>query len=141
VFVSRSRKRQMDFGKVWRVSDYVSFCLLIARLCIFLTMFCKETMVDLYALWNTNHSLFCNSSPLAIPNISIFRRRWMWNTSQIGARFLHLARQGGDSHPCHPSVMPLIGWATTSFDRVTHNNPYDSANAGRSQRALSISTQ
>jgi len=30
---------------------------------------------------------------------------------------------------------------TCSFDRVTRNNRYDSANAGRSQRALSISTQ
>jgi len=48
--------------------------------------------------------------------------------------------------------MPLVNYATgqvhfqtrtatSSFDRVTHNNRYDWANAGRSQRALSISTQ
>jgi len=31
--------------------------------------------------------------------------------------------------------------ARSSFARITHNNRYDSANAGRSQRALNISTQ
>ena len=30
------------------------------------------------------------------------------NASQVGARYLHLAWQRGGSHPCHPSVMPLI---------------------------------
>jgi len=30
---------------------------------------------------------------------------------------------------------------TSSFDRVTRNNRYDSANAGRSLRAVGISTQ
>jgi len=42
---------------------------------------------------------------------------------------------------CHWSGAFQTWTATSSFDGVTHNNRYDSENAGRSQRALSISTQ
>jgi len=42
---------------------------------------------------------------------------------------------------CHWSGAFQTWTAASSFDRVTRNNRYDSANAGRSQRALSISTQ
>jgi len=55
-----------------------------------------------------------------------------------------LARGGGAVRT--PATRQLCHWsgafqtwrATNSFDRVTHNNRYDSANAGSSQRALSI---
>jgi len=64
----------------------------------------------------------------------------------VGARFLHLAFQGKAVRT--PATRQLCHWsgafqtlkATTSFDRVTRNNQYDSANAGRSQLALSVST-
>jgi len=42
---------------------------------------------------------------------------------------------------CHWSGAFQRRTATSSFDRVTRNNRYDSANAGRSQGVLSISTQ
>jgi len=42
---------------------------------------------------------------------------------------------------CHWSGAFQTWTATSYFDRVTRSNRYDSANAGRSQRALSISTQ
>jgi len=57
-----------------------------------------------------------------------------------------VAHASGGSHPCHRQ---LCHWSrayhtwtpTSSFERVTHNNWYDSANAGHSQRAFSIWTQ
>jgi len=42
---------------------------------------------------------------------------------------------------CHWSGAFQTWTAASSFDRATRQNRYDSANAGRSQRALSISTQ
>jgi len=57
-----------------------------------------------------------------------------------------LAWQGRSSHPCHRQLCQWSGafqtqTATSSSDGVTRNNQYGSTNAGRSQRALSISTQ
>jgi len=46
VFVSKNQKRQKVFGKVWRGFDVVFVCLLITRLCMFVTMFSKEIIVD-----------------------------------------------------------------------------------------------
>jgi len=42
---------------------------------------------------------------------------------------------------CQWSGASQIWTATSSLDRATSNNRYDSANAGPSQRALSISAQ
>jgi len=59
------------------------------------------------------------------------------NTSYVSARFLHLVWQaGGVRQLCHWSGAFQTWTATSSFDRVTHHNRYDSANAGRSHRAV-----
>jgi len=48
------------------VSVYAFFCPLIARLCIFVTLFSKELWLIFDVISNTNHSLFSSSSsPLA----------------------------------------------------------------------------
>ena len=54
------------------------------------------------------------------------------NKSYVGARFLHLAWQGGGAvrQLCHWSGAFQTWTATSSFDRVTRRNRYDSANAG-----------
>jgi len=69
----------MVFGKVLRVSDCVSFVFWLSDSACLWQCSVKKLWLIFYVLSNTKHSLFsCNSSPLAIPIISIFRRRFYY---------------------------------------------------------------